>query len=149
MKKFNFSLKALLTYREHQEKIAMQELAKAQSDMNKVMEYIEDLEADFKKAREDLEKESEKGIMSVDLGRYIDYLNGLEQRKHEAKDVLERLKVIVEKRRENLNDRTIEKKVIMNLKDKRRKEYVDEALKSAQSESDEMVLLKRISEGLK
>lgn len=143
MKKFQFSLKALLSYREHQEQIAMQELAKAQSDVNQVTSYIGEIEEEFKKARNDLEveSESEKGITSLDLGMYIDYLNGLEQKKFEAKEVLVRLMVIVDKRRAALHTRSVEKKVIMNLKDKRRTEYVNEALKSAQSDSDEMVLL--------
>ncbi len=141
MKKFQFSLKALLSYREHQEQIAMQELAKSQSDVNQVTEYIEELEAEFRKARNDLELESEKGITSEQLGRYIDYLNGLEQRTFEAKTVLETLMAILEKKRVALNTRSIERKIIQNLKDKRRKEYVDETLKQQQSDSDEMVLL--------
>lgn len=141
MKKFQFSLKALLSYREHLEQIAMQELAKAQSDVNQVTAYIEEIEEEFNKARNSLEIESEKGITSEELGMYIDYLNGLEQKKYEAKEVLVRLMVIVEKRRSALQTKSIEKKIIMNLKDKRRTEYVNEALKSAQSDSDEMVLL--------
>lgn len=141
MKKFQFSLKALLSYREHLEQIAMQELAKAQSDVNQVTAYIEEIEEEFSKARNNLEIESEKGITSEELGMYIDYLNGLEQKKYEAKEVLVRLMVIVEKRRSALQTKSIEKKIIMNLKDKRRTEYVNEALKSAQSDSDEMVLL--------
>jgi len=141
MKKFQFSLKALLSYREHLEQIAMQELAKAQSDVNQVTAYIEEIEEEFSKARNNLEIESEKGITSEELGMYIDYLNGLEQKKYEARDVLARLMVIVEKRRDVLQTKSIEKKIIMNLKDKRRNEYVNEALKSAQSDSDEMVLL--------
>lgn len=141
MKKFQFSLKALLRYREHLEQIAMQELAKAQSDVNQVTAYIEEIEEEFSKARNNLEIESEKGITSEELGMYIDYLNGLEQKKYEAKEVLVRLMVIVEKRRSALQTKSIEKKIIMNLKDKRRTEYVNEALKSAQSDSDEMVLL--------
>jgi len=141
MKKFQFSLKALLSYREHLEQIAMQELAKAQSDVNQVTAYIEEIEEEFSKARNNLEIESEKGITSEELGMYIDYLNGLEQKKYEAREVLSRLMVIVEKRRAALHTKSIEKKIIMNLKDKRRSEYVSEALKSAQSDSDEMVLL--------
>ncbi|MFA6010285.1 MAG: flagellar export protein FliJ [Desulfobacteraceae bacterium] len=141
MKKFQFSLKALLSYREHLEQIAMQELAKAQSDVNQVTAYIEEIEEEFRKARNDLEVESEKGITSENLGMYIDYLNGLEQKKFEANEALSRLMVIVEKRRSALQTKSVEKKIIINLKDKRRSEYVNEALKSAQSDSDEMVLL--------
>jgi flagellar FliJ protein len=141
MKKFQFSLKALLSYREHLEQIAMQELAKAQSDVNQVTSYMEEIEQEPSKARNDLEIESEKGITSEELGMYIDYLNGLEQKKYEAKEALSRLMVIVEKRRSTLQTKSIEKKIIMNLKDKRRSEYVNESLKSAQSDSDEMVLL--------
>jgi len=142
MKKFQFSLKALLSYREHQEQIAMQELAKSQSDVNQVTAYIEELEHEFEAGRKNLEYQSELGITSEELRRYIDYLNGLEQRKDEALDVLDRLRVIVEKRRATLHTRSVERKVITNLKDKRKREYVEESLKSAQKDSDEMVLLK-------
>ncbi len=146
MKKFQFSLKALLSYREHQEQIAMQELAKSQSDVNQVTAYIEELEHEFEAGRKNLEYQAELGITSEELRRYMDYLNGLEQRKSEAQEVLARLRVIVEKRRATLNTRSVERKVITNLKDKRKKEYVEEALKVSQNDSDEMVLLKGMTD---
>ena len=141
MKKFNFSLKALLSYREHMEQIAMQDLAKAQADVNQVMTLIDELNEEFSKTRDELQAESEKGISSVSMGMYLDYLNGLEQRIYEARDALARLRIIADRRRAILHEKSVEKKIITNLKDKRKKDYVDEALKAAQNESDEMVLL--------
>jgi flagellar export protein FliJ len=141
MKKFRFSLQALLSYREYLEKVAMQDLAKAQSDVNLVTERIRELESHLAESRDELQSKWETGILASDMMRYMDYLQGLEQRIFEANMILERLVVIVSKKREILAVKSVEKKIISNLKDKRRAEYIDGALKLAQKDSDEMVLL--------
>lgn len=119
----------------------MQELAKSQSDVNQVTAYIEELKEAFHTARKNLEIRSDEGVSSDELHRFIDYLDGIEQRRFEAEEVLEKLKVIVEKRRAALHQKSVERKAITNLKEKRKQEYVEEAMKAAQNESDEMVLL--------
>ena len=149
MKKFQFTLKALLTFREHIEQVAMQELAKAQADVNHVADLIKELETSMVAVRDELEEKSVQGITALDMGMYLDYLQGIEQRIFEANMVLERLIVIMAQKREALAVKSVEKKIISNLKDKRKKEYIDSALKLAQKESDEMVLLTGLSGKMK
>jgi flagellar FliJ protein len=127
------------------EQVAMQELAKAQLDVNHVTQLIGELEASLAEARNELQQKYDSGVSAIDVAMYLDYFQGLEQRIIEAKMVLERLIVIAERKRDVLAVKSVEKKIISNLKDKRRKEYIEEALKLAQKESDEMVLLKDIS----
>ena len=127
----------------------MQELAKAQADVNHVADLIKELETSMVAVRDELEEKSVQGITALDMGMYLDYLQGIEQRIFEANMVLERLIVIMAQKREALAVKSVEKKIISNLKDKRKKEYIDSALKLAQKESDEMVLLTGLSGKMK
>lgn len=141
MKKFQFSLKALLSYREHLEQIAKQELAEVLAEINRVNEYIEELRTAAEEARETLQARSETGISASELNRYMDFLAGVEQRVHEAREYLFKLNQLEDKKRRVLAVKSVEKKAIVNLKDRRKKEYVDEMEKFLQQQSDEMVLL--------
>lgn len=141
MKKFQFSLKALLSYREHLEQIAKQELAEVIAEMNRVKEYLDELREADALARDELQARSEEGITAKEMNMYMDYLAGIEQNAIGAKDYLHRLSRLEDKKRFVLAKKSVEKKAIVNLKDKRKREYVEEMEKHLQGQSDEMVLL--------
>lgn len=141
MKKFEFSLKALLSYREHLEQVAKQDLAKVQVEINRVNDLIAELQTCRETARDELQARSETGISALDMGMYMDYLTGLEQKTIEAQAYLIHLNQLAVKKRSILATKSVDKKIILNLKEKRKKEYVDEAEKFLQKQSDEMVLL--------
>lgn len=144
MKKFQFSLKALLSYREYLEQVAQQELAKVQAEINAINALIEEFEHSRDKTREDLGIRSEAGITALDMGRYMDYLAGLEQNLIEARSYLSQLTRLAEKKRGVLTVKSVERKIITNLKEKRKADYVDEAGKAFQKQADEMVLVSRL-----
>lgn len=141
MKKFQFSLKAVLSYREHLEQIAKQELAEVIAEINHVNAFIEEIREASVMARDELQERSEKGISANEMNMYMDYLAGMEQQTLEAKDYLQKLHKLEDKKRFMLAKKSVEKKVIVNLKDRRKKEYVSEMEKLLQQQSDEMVLL--------
>ncbi|GAB6096685.1 hypothetical protein JCM14469_29380 [Desulfatiferula olefinivorans] len=145
MKKFQFSLKALLSYREHLEQMAQQELAKVQAEINAVTALIEEFEQSRDSARSELEIRSEAGITALDMGRYMDYLAGLEQNLIEARSYLVQLTRLAEKKRGVLTVKSVERKIIANLKERRKADYVEEAGKTFQKQADEMVLVSRLS----
>jgi flagellar export protein FliJ len=144
MKKFQFSLKALLSYREHLEQIAQQELAKVQAEINAITALIEEFELSRDNTREELDARSEAGITALDMGRYMDYLAGLEQNLNEARAYRSQLLRLAEKKRGVLTVKSVERKIITNLKERRKADYVDEAGKAFQKQADEMVLVSRL-----
>ena len=141
MKKFQFSLKALLSYREHLERMAKQELAEVIAEINRVDGYLDELKEYEERARSDFEARSEEGISAGEITMFMDYLSGVEQRKLEARNYRKRLTQLEDKKRVALARKSVEKKVIVNLKERRKKEYVEETEKLLQQQSDEMVLL--------
>jgi flagellar export protein FliJ len=141
MKKFRFTLNALLGYREHLENMAKQDLAQVLSEINRVNEWIGILESEHDKVRDELQARSESGITALDMSMYMDYLAGIEQKSMDLKGHLETLNQRSDEKRRVLAQKSVEKKAIVNLKEKRKAEYVKETEAFLQQQSDEMVLL--------
>ncbi|MBU1170064.1 MAG: flagellar export protein FliJ [Proteobacteria bacterium] len=141
MKKFQFNLKALLSYREHLEQIAKQDLAKVLGEINAVNDFIAECQSLRETTLEELQIRSETGISALDMSRYMDYMAGLEQKTMEAQNHLQHLTQLANRKRTILAEKSVGKKAILNLKEKRKKEYVDEVEKFLQKQSDEMVLI--------
>ena len=143
MKKFQFKLKALLSYREHIEKMAKEEVAKVQVAINHCNQSILECENAHRISALEFENKMVEGISAEDHGTYSVYLEGLELKIASEEELLEKLKVIFIKKQEELTKKSVSKKVIEKLKDKKKAEYYDELDKQAVKDSDEMVLISR------
>lgn len=121
--------------------MAKQDLARVLSEINRIQDMIGILDSEHVKIRNELEVRSETGISALDMAMYMDYLAGIEQKTMELKVHLEQLGRIADQKRNILAQKSMEKKAISNLKEKRKKEYVKEAEAFLQQQSDEMVLL--------
>ncbi len=143
MKKFQFKLKALLSYREHIEKMAKEEVAKVQVEINKCLQSIRDCESMHLQNALEFEKKMIQGIYSEDHRAYSSYLRGLELRIISETELLEKLKIVLKIKQEELNKKSVSKKVIEKLKEKRKTEYYDYIDKQFMKEADEMVLISR------
>jgi len=143
MKKFQFKLKALLSYREHIEKMAKEEVAKIQVEINHCNQSILECENAHRLSALEFENKMVEGITAEDHGAYSAYLNGLELRIASEEELLEKLKIILVRKQEELTKKSVSKKVIEKLKDKKKTEYYDELDKLAVKEADEMVLISR------
>lgn len=143
MKKFQFKLKALLSYREHIEKMAKEEVAKIQVEINHCNQSIIECENAHRTSAQEFEDKMVAGISAEDHGAYSAYLKGLELRIASEEELLEKLKIILVKKQEELTKKSVSRKVIEKLKDKKKTEYYDELDKQAVKEADEMVLISR------
>ncbi len=143
MKKFQFKLKALLSYREHIEKMAKEEVAKVQVEINKCLESIRDCESMHHLGALEFEQKMIEGISSGDHSAYSSYLKGLELKIVSENELLEKLKIVLKRKQEELTKKSISKKVIEKLKEKRKTEYYDYIDKQSMKEADEMVLISR------
>ena len=143
MKKFKFKLKALLSYREHIEKVAKEEVAKVQVEINRCTESIKELENRFRLTSIDVEEKMADGISAQKHVIYSDYLKSLKMKVADENTLLEQLKVILKNKQEELTKKSVSRKILENLKEKKKQEYYDDIDKQTMKEADEMVLISR------
>ncbi len=146
MKKFNFNLEAVLDYRQYLERIAQQNTAKAHLDISDCQKQIEGLKDSYAQSRDEIDDVVKEGIKASDLKNHYHYLGGVKgdisneiNRKAKLREVLKE-KLLV------LKQRSIEKKAMELLKEKRKKEYDDAFRKEEQKLLDEISSLKKARE---
>ena len=144
MKRFQFRLEPLLRYREHLEKQAKQEVANIRSDMLRSEERIARYETDYAETTQELEEEVATGIDSKRHKHYTDYIESIEagiQAENIQRDELQSL--LLEKQKQ-LAQRSVDKKVLEKLKDRRKEEYYQEALRTYQKETDDLIVTRNV-----
>ncbi len=150
MKKFKFKLKALLSYREHIEKVAKEEVARVQMEINRCVGSIKELENKSMLTTNDIEKKMADGISAQKHIIYSDFLKSLKIKIADENLLLKKLKMILKNKQDELAKKSVSRKVLENLKEKKKQEYYDEIDKQAMKEADEMVLISsRFQEKLK
>lgn len=143
MKRFQFRLEPLLRYREYLEQQAQQEVAKVRSEILACEERIAKYEKDSAETAQELDEEVASGIDSKRYQHYTRYLEGIESSlETENMNRKELLKLLSEKQKQ-LTQRSVDKKVLEKLKNRRRENYYREALKTLQKETDDMIVVRK------
>jgi len=146
MKRFQFRLQALLNYKKHLEEMARQEMAKAVARVNACEEQIQALAQDRRNAADSLETRVEKGIGSGEFKQYHGFIAAMDQMLVIQKKTKQRLERELAEKRSMLAKRTIDKRAMERLREKRAEEYTQEMLKEEQKVLDEVASLKRVRE---
>lgn len=146
MKKFNFKLQPVLKYREHLENLARQEYVKAQMDVNAAKEMIVLMEQEYEITADNIEQQTSKGISAMLFRQYNDYLDSLENDIVLKRKEHEQLKKVVAVKHQALTKKSVEKKVIERLKEKKKSEYVEEFQVEEQKRADDISSLKKARE---
>ncbi len=149
MKKFQFKLEALLKYREYLAHKLKLEVASAVADVEACKLSIERTKQEQIKTVQHLSTISETGIDGNTLLRYTEYVSTLEIEIDIRNTELITLKEILIEKRNRLKKKSIDKKVIENLKDLKKDEYHHELNLMIQKESDDMVSIRRTGEQVK
>jgi flagellar FliJ protein len=144
MKRFRFRLESLLRYRGYLAQLAQQEVAGVRSEISSCEERISQYEKDYTETAKELEEEMSLGMDSRRYRHYTRYLKGiessLEAENVNRKEMLDRL--FAKKRQ--LEQRTLDKKVLEKLKNRRREDYYKEALYTQQKETDDTIILQKV-----
>lgn len=138
MKRFEFKLQSLLNFREYLERLAQQMTAKAHMDIKACEKQIGELKDTYSTASRKLEEDMIKGL---DAARFRQHHTFLDRVEKDIKDQLlnkDQLLKILEEKLKNLKKRSIDKKIIEQLKEKKATEYSEEFLKSEQKLQDEI-----------
>lgn len=146
MKRFDFKLSSLLAFREYLERIARKETALAHKDVRASQKTIESLKERHIKTAELLDRTLVKGIKAEELQLYNGYLDMVNFSIVEERQNKEQLKKILDERIAELTKKSVDKKVIERLKEKKMTEYMEEFRKSEQEAIDEVVSLKKARE---
>lgn len=146
MKRFEFKLQSLLNYKRHLEEMARQEMARAVADVTACERRIQELEGEKEAAAQNLETLVEKGVDAQAFKMYHGFLGALDQTMAEHRHKKMSLEKILEEKRSALTQRTIDKKAMERLRERRAKEFVREMLREEQKGLDEIAALKTARE---
>ncbi|MFH0728890.1 MAG: flagellar export protein FliJ [Pseudomonadota bacterium] len=142
MKKFKFKLEPLLRYRsfqEHQKKLAV---AAARHDVMICEAAIEEMTLLSRATAETLSSAMTNGMDAIRFEWYNHYLEGLSSlRVSQEARRLELIRALARKQQE-LTEKSVARKVVENLKARKKEDYYREALKTEQKTLDDMVILR-------
>ncbi len=146
MKRFEFRLESLMTYKAHLEQMARREMADALAEVNRCEHQIQTLEQERRSAVLRLENLVEKGMSAMTFKRHHGFLSALDQMLADEKQSKRVLVKKMEETRTMLNKRTIEKKALERLREKQSKKYTQEILREEQKQVDEIAGIKTARE---
>ena len=142
MKKFQFKLESLLTYRKYLERLAQQDTAKAQMDVKSCETAIRQLEMAFSQQSDQIEDILSKGMAASEFRRFHDYLDGVENQIEDEKKRHIRLRNVLKEKVERLKKKSVDKKAMELYRDRQKTIYTQEVVKLEQKELDEISSLK-------
>ncbi len=143
MKKFQFRLESLLRFRAFGERMAQIAVAGAQLNIRECEASIKQSEKDLVFTAKKLDTEMSSGIDANRYQWYTSYIAGIETFLEAERKRLEKLlKILVEKQKK-LAQKSMEKKVMGNLKDRKKEEYYSDMVKSIQKETDDTIIIRK------
>jgi flagellar protein FliJ len=142
MKKFKFKLDPLLRYRsfqEHQKKLAV---AAARYEVMACEAAIDNLVRLARTTAETLDSAMANGMDATRLEWFKHYLEGLSSSRGSAEAQRIELMKMLTRRQQELTEKSVARKVVENLKARKKEDYYREALKTEQKVLDDMVILR-------
>jgi flagellar FliJ protein len=143
MKPFRFRLNKVLSYRRHLEKMAQQELVKAQMKVGEIEQHIQDLNRLRLETVETCGHETKKGMTGARYQFFQSYLVTLDFHLETAGLDLIKAREMVKEKQAVLQQTAIGKKSLEVLKDKQHDAYMAAFATEEQKHLDEMILLRR------
>jgi len=146
LKKFNFRLQPVLKYREHLENVARQEYVEAYMDVEAAQAQIVRIEQDYQNQADRAEQKALNGIPAQLFRQFNEYLESLKQDIVLKRKEHEQLQRVLAVKQQTLTKKSVERKVIERLREKKRSEYVEEFQAEEQKVADDISSLKKARE---
>lgn len=146
MKKFDFKLQSVLNYREHLENLARQEVIQVLKDMTDCEKRIKQIRQAQQLLADQMENEAVKGISAILFRQYNDYLDSLGDDIALKLQELEQLQKMLAVKQQFLTKKSVDRKVIERLREKKRGEYLEEVMYEEQKIADDISSLKKARE---
>ena len=142
MKRFQFKLEPLLSYRKYQERLAQQETARAQMDVKACETAIERLKQTHIRQAGDIEDGLKKGLPSSQFKRYYEYLEVVENQIADEKQKKNHLETVLKEKLDILKKKSVDKKAMELYRERHQARYQFQVLQTEQKELDEISSLK-------
>ena len=146
MKRFVFKLQSLLNYKKHLEQMAKQEVAAAAAEVNACERQIENLKENRAASVLKLDDLVEKGVEAREFNLYHGFLTAMDRMIIDEQNRKHELEKILDEKRSVLKKRTIDKKAMERLRERRAEEYTRDMIREEQKELDEIAALKTARE---
>jgi flagellar FliJ protein len=141
--KFRFNLEKVLQHRQILEDLAQKDFQEAQAHLNQEIEKLEKMTKAVLDARDEAYRlQSEGGNKTPALIQIDEFIRGQDVRKERQHERIKECERLVESYREILRQRAIETKIMKELKEKKRTEFVLEQKKREQKFVDEMNVMR-------
>ena len=140
MKKFRFTLQALLTLQKRKEQIALERFAKVIQRRERIKLELEKLDREWKEYHDRLRVNLTSGISVNEIRQGNEYQEVFEGRFAGLKDDLEKTKLKIMKHNKTLIEAQKQRKILDKYKDKKLRQYEFEQFKSEMKEFDEISL---------
>ena len=143
MKKFNFSLETVLSYKEQTEKNLRTEHAVILRQVIQQEQKVEELKEKERQTREELNNERAGGFRALQIQTFERYLNYLKGEINRELSILARIRSKEEEKRKELIEARTETKSISKLKEKRLDEYKKLEMKIEERDIEEFISQKK------
>lgn len=146
MKKFQFSLESFLRYKKYIERKAQLDVAKARADVLEGENRIDNLKKKYAEVMQNLDDEMSSGINADRYMHFTQYLTGINSFLDTQNKQQKSLRHILNEKQEKLAQASTSKKVLENLRLRRKEEYYSQILESLYKEADDMITLRKARE---
>ena len=142
MKRFEFRLQPLLSYRQYLERLAQQNTARANMNVKNCEKQIIHLKQTYDQNTDTIENIVAKGVKASEFRRYHNYLDSVESEIEDEKLKKIGLKKVLKEKLLELKKKSVDKRAMEIYREKLQAEYTQEIIKIEQKELDEISSLK-------
>lgn len=139
---YKFPLESVLKCRENVEKKHAQDMASLKTDLREADRKLSESVSLTRGFVEKLEEEEKRGVTPQEVLLYKSFIKKSNLAISEQKRLIESLNELIEKKRQELNAASVEKKVVVKLKEKDRKKYFQEMTKRHRKEMDDIAVMR-------
>ena len=139
---FKFKLQSVLDYRLNIEEKILNEFSELKRELDRQKAMLEELKSERENMVAGLRNMQSQTIKAHDISSILVYVDRLRESEKQQKQVIQQIMEAVDKKRQELVEAVKNRKIMENLKDKQKEEYIKDVNDTEQKDSDEMSVLK-------
>ena len=139
---FKFKLQSVLDYRLNIEEKILNEFSELKRELDRQKAMLEELKSERESMVAGLRNMQSQTIKAHDISSILVYVDRLRESEKQQNQVILQTIEAVDQKRQELVEAVKNRKIMENLKDKQKEEYIKDVNDTEQKDSDEMSVLK-------
>ncbi|HOE79722.1 MAG TPA: flagellar export protein FliJ [Smithellaceae bacterium] len=139
---FKFKLQSVLDYRLNIEEKILNEFSELKRELDRLKAMLEELKSERENMVAGLRNMQSQTIKAHDISSILVYVERLRESEKQQNQVILQTIEAVDQKRKDLVEAVKNRKIMENLKDKQKEEYIKDVNDTEQKDSDEMSVLK-------